>query len=441
MASIFKTCITFADGAPTGSSPLASSMVTPALPSLAQDLQVRSKAVTALVVSLYLLGFGISGTISAPLSELYGRLPLYHTSNICFAVLTLSCGFAPNIAIVLALRILAGSLGTACMVIGGGTCADVFPPQQRAQAVAVWASGTFLGSCIGPVLGGVVVEAKSWRWIFYILGMVAGANVILCAVFMPETSVVVIKRRQGVPTGKQENEPATPRRPALAALRSLARPFELLFFSPVVLIMAVYSAVAHAVLYLLFTSIPFTFSPRYDFSPRTTGLIYLAPGLGMLFGASTAGQLSDRIVKRTKARGDKYTPEKRLDPALILAGSLAMVTGLLLYGWSIEYHVHWISALAGLFLFGFGVVLTSACGQTYVVECYLIYAASVSAAFSLLIAILSGVLPVTGFDIFSSLGMGWGNVLLAGIIAASASTFAACRVKGCYLRQRFTVDL
>ncbi|CZT16753.1 related to multidrug resistant protein [Ramularia collo-cygni] len=419
---------------------LASSIITPSLPDIASDLRIESNAVTILIVSLFLLGTGVGGILSVPLSEMHGRLPIYQFSNVCFTALTVSCGFAPNFPVLIALRFLAGSLGTACLVIGGCTCADMFLPQQRATAISLWAGGIFLGSCIGPVFGGLIVEAKNWRWIFYILAMAAGASMIVCALFMPETSVLVIRRRRGVPVFQREKETQSPQHPAKHSLRDLTLPLKLLAFSPIVLLMTFHAAIAHAMLYLLFTSIPFTFSPRYQFSPRDTGLLYLAPALGMMLGAFAAGQLGDRTVKRIKALGGTYTPEKRLDPMIIITGSLSMIAGLLLYGWSLHYHIHWISALAGLFMFGFGLVLTVASAQTYVVESHPTYEANVSAAFSLLNAVLSGALPVWGVEIFYSLGMGWGSVLLAGLVAISSFAFVVCRVKGPYLRQRFKIE-
>jgi hypothetical protein len=119
-----------------------------------------------------------------------------------------------------------------------------------------------------------------------------------------------------------------------------------------------------------------------------------------------------------------------------------MVAGLLLYGWCVHFHVHIASALVGLLLYGFGLVSTASYAQTYVVEGCLEYAASVGAAFTVLTAVLSGVLPITGIEIFSSsLGMNYGSVLLAGIVAIACSAFAVCRLKGEYLRNKFRVQL
>ncbi|KJX93199.1 hypothetical protein TI39_contig4368g00003 [Zymoseptoria brevis] len=344
---------------------LASTMVNPALPEIAKGLNVKSQQVTALIVSLDVFGFVVSGVLAAPLSEMYGRRILYTLSTYCFAALTLGCGFAPNIAVLLTLRTIVGALGSACMVLGAATCADVFDPKQRAQAMALWSSMLILGPMIGPIIGGIVVQVKGWRWVFYIFAIAGAANVALCVLLMPETAAVVLKRR-GIAKTKADIETADQGLSTVASLRALARPLKLLCFSPVVLIVAMYSAITHAVYYLLATSVSLTFSPKYHFSPRTTGLLYLASGLGTLFGALVGGHLSGRTAKKTISGGGTYTPEKRLDPTMVLPGTLSLIAGVLLYGWSVELHVHYMSALAGLLLFGFGLALTATCAQTYV---------------------------------------------------------------------------
>lgn len=416
-------------------------MVITPLSDLAEDLGVKPNAVTALTISLYAIGSGVGGTMTAPLSEVYGRRSLYHTSNVSFAVLTLCCGFAPNFETMLPLRLLAGLLGTACMSIGAGTCVDVVSPQRRAQILSIWVSGPILGSCVGPVLGGLVAEAMSWRWSFYILSMLAGANVILCAFWMPETLAIAIQRRRGITSGKGKAEATGAQPRTIIALRDLARPLQLLLSYPVILAMVICAGVSHAVLYVLMISIPHTSELRYHFSAQTTSLFYLSPAIGVLLGIFTASQLSGRTTERMKSQGDTYTPEQSLDLAFVLPGSLAMLTGLLLYGWSVHFHVHWSSPLVGLLVFGFGLALTVACAHVYVVESYTADATSVSAASSLVSAILIALIPVTGFKIYPSLGMGWGNVLLAGVIAVSACAILVCRVKGSRLHRRMNVEL
>lgn len=122
-------------------------MVTPASDIIVRDFHVSNSTVEVLLVSIYLLGFAIGPLVISPLSEVYGRLWIYYVTNVCFLALTLGCAWAPNIGAFMAFRFLAGCAAVAPLTIGGGTIADVIPPEKRGAAM----SGFILGPLLGPV--------------------------------------------------------------------------------------------------------------------------------------------------------------------------------------------------------------------------------------------------------------------------------------------------
>jgi MFS family permease len=79
--------------------------------------------------------------VIAPLSEMYGRLPLYHTCNVLFIVFNIGCALSQNMGMLIAFRFLAGSVGAAPLTLGGGTIADIMPREKRATAMSVWVMG------------------------------------------------------------------------------------------------------------------------------------------------------------------------------------------------------------------------------------------------------------------------------------------------------------
>ena len=107
----------------------------------------------------------------APMSEIYGRLMPYHLSNVLFTVFTIGCAASPNLAALVILRLLAGSTASAVMTIGGATVADLFVPEERGWAMAVYTFGQLLGPAVGPVMGGYVTEAIGWRWVFWVVAI------------------------------------------------------------------------------------------------------------------------------------------------------------------------------------------------------------------------------------------------------------------------------
>lgn len=105
----------------------------------------------------------------APLSELYGRTPLYHASNIIFLITAIICALSRNIATLIVFRFLCGCAGAAPVAIGAGTIADLIPPQARGSAIASYSLGPILGPVLGPVIGGYFAVHFGWRSTFWAL--------------------------------------------------------------------------------------------------------------------------------------------------------------------------------------------------------------------------------------------------------------------------------
>lgn len=126
----------------------------------------------SLVVSIYLLGFAAGPLVIAPLSEMYGRLPLYHSCNTIFAAFTVACAVAPSMNSLIALRFLQGCAGSAPLAIGGGTITDLIPQERRGAYMGIYSLGPTLGPVIGPVAGGFLTGAKGWRWLMWLLLMI-----------------------------------------------------------------------------------------------------------------------------------------------------------------------------------------------------------------------------------------------------------------------------
>ncbi|KAI9650473.1 hypothetical protein NHQ30_000489 [Ciborinia camelliae] len=104
-------------------------------------------------------------------------------------------------------------------------------------------------------------------------------------------------------------------------------------------------------------------------------------------------------------------PEHRLPPMLL--GGTLLPLGLFLYGWTSQYHLHWIAPIIGTSLLGFGLMVTLIPTSTYLMDVYTIYAASASAANLCLKNLFGTVLPLAGPPLYKTLGLGWGNSLLA----------------------------
>lgn len=132
---------------------LASTMFAPSVPSVMNEFKSQSTTLRTFVVSIYVLGNAAGPLILAPLSEMYGRAPVYRATNILFVLCTAACALSIDLSMLVVFRFLAGSMGAGVLTLGGGTVTDLFVPEERGAAIAVWSLGPLLGPVIGPVAG------------------------------------------------------------------------------------------------------------------------------------------------------------------------------------------------------------------------------------------------------------------------------------------------
>lgn len=150
-------------------------MFAPGVPAVMREFKSTNIELGSFVVSVYVLGYAFGPLLIAPLSELYGRLYLYHACNVLFVIFTVACAVSSNLNMLIGFRFLAGCAGSAPLTIGGGTIADLIPQEKRGGAMSIWAMGSLIGPVIGPVVGGFLSQAKGWRWVFWILAIAVGA--------------------------------------------------------------------------------------------------------------------------------------------------------------------------------------------------------------------------------------------------------------------------
>lgn len=105
--------------------------------------------VATLTVSIYVLGTCAGPLFIAPVSEIYGRLMVYWVSSVVYEACTIGCALSSNVSAFLAFRFVAGCAGAAPMAVAGGSIADMYPPEGRGTAMAIFS----VGPMFGPVSG------------------------------------------------------------------------------------------------------------------------------------------------------------------------------------------------------------------------------------------------------------------------------------------------
>ncbi|KAH8893689.1 MFS general substrate transporter [Thozetella sp. PMI_491] len=395
---------------------LAATMFAPGAAQLAADFGITDTTVISMTVSIYVLGFAIGPMILAPLSELYGRLPVYIGSGIVYVAFLLGSAFSTDTAMFIVFRFFCGCAGAASMAISGGTLADVIAVEQRAKWMSLFVMGPMLGPVIGPIAGGFIAQTIGWRWDFRILLIVSGAVGVLAVVFLRETYAPVLLRRRAERRGQALEDPL-----ALGAARGttglarlghdITRPLRLLMFSPIVLFLSLYAAFAFGLLFLLFTTFSTVYMKQYGFTVGISGLSYLGMGIGVFIGLATQAAVGQKIIDARTAKLGRKVPENRL--AIMAYMAPVLPVGLFWYGWSVERQTHWIVPILGTVFIGIGIVSIMMPQMIYLVEVYGAAAgASALAANTVLRSMAGAFIPLAGPAMYQRLGYGWGNSLL-----------------------------
>ncbi|KAK7210042.1 hypothetical protein V2G26_017220 [Clonostachys chloroleuca] len=399
--------------------PLASSIFAPGVPLVLQEFNTTNTELAAFVVSVYVLGFAFGPMVLAPLSEMVGRVPVYHFCNVFFLAFTIACAKAPSMGALIVFRFLAGTFGAAPMTNGGGSIADMFTPEQRAGVMAVFTVGPLIGPIIGPVIGGFLTESKGWRWDFWLISIVAGAITIAMAALMRESYAPIVLSHKAARLRKETGNPNLRskmdggRTKTELFKHSIIRPSKMLLFSPLCAIFAIYLGLCYGYLYLLFTSVTFVFESTYKFSTNTVGLVYLGLGVGCIIGMGIFAWDAQREVKRSIENGG-LKPEVRLK--ILPYGALIFPIGFFIYGWTAHHVTHWIGPIIGLVIIGIANLICFMTICVYLVDSFETYSASALASNTIIRSFAGALLPLCGLKMYDKLGLGWGNTML-GLIA------------------------
>lgn len=153
-------------------------MYAPNISDTQRDLGTDDDTLATFSLTIYILGFGLGPLLFAPLSEMYGRASVYRACLSLFLVFTAGCALSGSIGALVAFRFLAGSLGAAPVAIGGAVVGDLFDPSERGTAMSVYQAGQIISAVVGPPVGGLIGAYLHWRWVFWIVCIMVGLEVL-----------------------------------------------------------------------------------------------------------------------------------------------------------------------------------------------------------------------------------------------------------------------
>jgi len=309
-------------------------------------------------------------------------------------------------------RFLTGVAGSAFLSVAGGTVGDMFEKEDLSFPMMIFTASPFIGPelvcyCIlmrlrqradkirdlcwvdssintrtGMILSNYYVNYKHKiltqrrRWTFYV--MIIWTGVLLFALcFAPETYNPVLLKRKAqrlrnetgnqayyAPIEKLNSERSIPR----TILFSCARPFQILFFEPIALLLCTYTALLLGCLYLFFEAFNLVFMNNHDFTLSQVGLSFLGLFVGMVIGIATDPLWHKNYVRLIKNRNGEDIPEFRLPPAML--GGVLVPIGLFWFGWTTYRSIHWIVPIIASVFFGTGTLLVFSGVFTFLVQAY-----------------------------------------------------------------------
>ncbi|WP_249123917.1 MFS transporter [Saccharopolyspora erythraea] len=176
VATILGSGVAFLDG----------SVVNVALPAIGRDVG-GDLSVLQWVLDAYLLTLSALLLLGGALGDRYGRRLVFNIGLVVFTLASLACGLAPTGGALIAARLVQG-IGGALLIPGSLALINASIRQEdRGRAVGTWAGLTGVSSAIGPFVGGWLVDAVSWRWVFYINVPLAALALLVTTRRVPES--------------------------------------------------------------------------------------------------------------------------------------------------------------------------------------------------------------------------------------------------------------
>jgi EmrB/QacA subfamily drug resistance transporter len=142
-------------------------VVSVALPSIHRDLGASIQSLEW-TVNAYVLSYAVLLLTGAAIGDRFGRKRMFMTGIALFTVSSAAAALAPSIGLLIVARATQGVGAAITTPLTLTLLANAFPPERRGIAIGVWSGISGIAVALGPLVGGAVVQAASWHWIFWI---------------------------------------------------------------------------------------------------------------------------------------------------------------------------------------------------------------------------------------------------------------------------------
>ncbi|RDW65764.1 uncharacterized protein DSM5745_09503 [Aspergillus mulundensis] len=371
---------------------------------------------------MYQLGQAVGGLVIPPSSDLFGRRMPYLLSCALFSVSCLVVGIAPHISAVFVGRFFSGLASAVPSVVVSGTVEDQFNTERRVWIVLLWNAAATAGLAFGPVYASCIIEASSWRWIFYsaAIGTAAG-NVLLLGIRESRPSKLLAQKiailRTRYPAAELMYHTPDPF-PTFRVFVEivLVRSTVMMVTEPVLIIISSISAVSWGIIYLFTESLTAAFT-ELGLSRTEASWPFLALIIGVLLDA-VPHIWEVKTLRAKRERKIRIEPEDKIFG--FTYGTIALAAGLWWFYATTppaRSSAHPLLPTAALIPIGFGVNEIAYTLSGYLTDTYTVYAASAFAGLAFVRAVVAGIAPLIGHALFTQ-----GRSVVPGYVVAAVGT-------------------
>ncbi|KAL2821759.1 major facilitator superfamily domain-containing protein [Aspergillus cavernicola] len=307
----------------------AAAGIIPAYETFAEEFGVTIHQVTYLT-SLQIAILGGAPLLWKPISNRYGRRPVFLISLICSLVCNIGCAKAPDYASTAVCRALQAFFISPASAIGSGVVAETFFKKDRAKYMGVWTLLLTLGIPSGPFIFGFVTYRAGARWIYWVLAIINGVQFILYLFFGPETRYIGSNEDPKEPAWKREYVQIRRIDPTPIHWTEFIKPLGLSLRPCVMIPACAYSMIFLLSNILATVEVPSLLQEKFGLNAEQLGLQFLGPIIGSLIGEQLGGRTSD-LWMNMRAKRSHRSPEPEYRLWLSYFGYACSIIGIIVF--------------------------------------------------------------------------------------------------------------
>lgn len=251
---------------------MSTDLYAPSLPYLTGYFSTTPELIK-LTISLNLVAYGFAQLVYGPLSDRFGRRPIFLITLFLFILASFACGLASNVNQLIIARVLQGSFAAAEVVICLAVFKDLFSEQEQIKGYAIYGMAIALTPAIAPIVGGYIHVLAGWEYNFYLTGSVGLITAYLIYNFLPESTI--------------------PDKNALV-LRSVLSTYKNIMLNRKFMVFGCITGVALSAIFVFVTAAPFILIDYFGIEIQHFGYYQAVIVISFFLGSMLATKLVDR---------------------------------------------------------------------------------------------------------------------------------------------------